>query len=282
MGGDFSRSGQQNMPFRGVDSSYTQRYCSSGTVVADADDNPTAILPSTPDELCDHYPAEDLMEIPKISTNVMKTLEFLAKDDDGFFLMYEQGDIDWAAHGNHMDDMLGAMLDIDESVKMIMEWIDANGGYEKNALYVTADHDHYLTLSDTFPEKLAMFLIAGESHMITPKNNSNVNPWDVAVTAGRHEDPNKTQIEHISDFNTWSAADVEAVGHFWGPRGSGGSGWGSHSTRPVPVFSGGDDGCLEKLTGANLRVLGKEVKGIPGKVDQVHLHACMLKALFGL
>lgn len=50
------------------------------------------------------------------------------------------------SHGNAMDDMLGALLDIDESVAEIMMWIDANGGYEKNALFVTADHDHYLTL----------------------------------------------------------------------------------------------------------------------------------------
>jgi alkaline phosphatase len=27
-----------------------------------------------------------------------------------------------------------------------MDWIGKNGGYGKNALYVTADHDHYLTL----------------------------------------------------------------------------------------------------------------------------------------
>jgi hypothetical protein len=50
------------------------------------------------------------------------------------------------SHANMMDDLLGAMLDIDDSVAEIMAWIDANGGYEKNALYVTADHDHYLTL----------------------------------------------------------------------------------------------------------------------------------------
>jgi hypothetical protein len=33
-----------------------------------------------------------------------------------------------------MDDMLGAMLDIDDSVRIIMDWIEENGGYEKNAL----------------------------------------------------------------------------------------------------------------------------------------------------
>ena len=50
------------------------------------------------------------------------------------------------SHANSMDDLLGAMLDIDDSVSEIMKWIKDNGGYEKNALYVTADHDHYLTL----------------------------------------------------------------------------------------------------------------------------------------
>lgn len=45
-----------------------------------------------------------------------------------------------------MDDMLGAMLDIDDSVRVIYDWIMENGGWEKNALYVSADHDHYLTL----------------------------------------------------------------------------------------------------------------------------------------
>ena len=76
-----------------------------------------------------------------------------------------------------MDDLVGAMLDIDEGVAEIMAWIDANGGYEKNALYVTADHDHYLTL---LPRKwtnqsefLFYALVAKEilslRHQISPK-----------------------------------------------------------------------------------------------------------------
>jgi len=193
-----------------------------------------------------------------------------------------QGDIDWSAHANHMDDLLGTLLDINDSVQAIMDWIDANGRYEKNALYVTADHDHYLTLNDNFPEKVATYLIMGESHKITPQSNSNVNTWSAAIRGGRHEDDSKSQTEHLSDFSTWSEEDIHNVGHFWGPRGAGGNGWGSHSTRPVPLSFGGDDGCVEALMGAPYQVVGKEVKGMPGKIDQVHLHACMLKNLFGL
>jgi alkaline phosphatase len=82
-----------------------------------------------------------------------------------------------------MDDMIGAMLDIDDGVQEIIDWIANNGGYVENALYVTADHDHYLTLLENFPETLANFLIDGESHNITPQNNSNKNPWSEGIKA---------------------------------------------------------------------------------------------------
>jgi hypothetical protein len=176
---------------------------------------------------------------------------------------------------------LGAMLDIDDSTKVILDWIMLNGGWEKNALYVTADHDHYLTLLDSFPEALANFMIIGESHKITPASNSNENPMDVAVEAGRHKG-NESQVDYIRDYTTWSAEDIEDVQHFWGARGSGGNGWGSHSTRPVPLHYMGDGGCIEALHGKGFRVLGRRVEGSPNKVDQMHLHACMLKNLFGL
>lgn len=181
-----------------------------------------------------------------------------------------------------MDDMLGTMLDIDDSVAVIINWINANGGWAKNALYVTADHDHYLTLDNHFPEALALLLIEGESYRITPERNSEMNPWSLGTAAGRHNDRSRSQIKHIRDFTTWTPDDIEQVAHFWGARGSGGNGWGSHSTRPVPVYYGGDDGCIKALEGAGFLVLGRQVRGVPGKIDQVHLHACMMKNLFGL
>ena len=76
--------------------------------------------------------------------------------------------------------------------------------------------------------------------------------------------------------------DIQNVAHYFGPWGSGGNGWGSHSTRPIVMHHGGDDGCIEALVGKGYRVLGREVEGSPGKIDQVHVHACMMKSLFGL
>ena len=103
LGGDFSRGTQSNMPYRGVDSTYSNRFCSMGEVIQDIDDNPVGVNVTTSETLCDHYSMEDVAEIPKMADNVAGVLDFLAKDEDGFFYMYEQGDIDWAAHGNHMD-----------------------------------------------------------------------------------------------------------------------------------------------------------------------------------
>jgi len=90
-GGEYSVSGEQNMPFRGLDSSYSNRWCSSADTIKDADGNPTGYKPTS--VLCDHYPPEDLVQIPKMKDNVKEAMNFLGKDDDGFFLMYEQGDV---------------------------------------------------------------------------------------------------------------------------------------------------------------------------------------------
>jgi alkaline phosphatase len=185
-------------------------------------------------------------------------------------------------HGDHLDDLLGAMLDIDDIVAEVKDWIDNNGGYEKNALYVTADHDHYLTLMDHFPEVVANMIIDGMSHNITPESNTCTNAWDEAIGAGRHEDDTQSQTEHLADFSTWSDEDIQNVAHFFGPWGAGGNGWGSHSTRPIVIHHEGDDGCLDALVGKGYRVLGTDVEGSPGKLDQVHVNACMMKNLFAL
>lgn len=281
-GGEYTASGQYNAPYRGLDSTYTNRYCSSGELDTNADGEITGVTATTSDELCNHYSPEEVAQLPTMAEHVKAAVDFLGKKEEGFFLMYEQGDIDWAAHGDHMDDMLGTMLDVNDGVQYMIDWIMENGGWEKNALYVSADHDHYLTLLPQFPEAVAKMLIMGESHKITPKNNPNVNAWSAAIAAGRHEDVSKTVTEHLADFTTWSDEDIETVGHFWGTLGAGGNGWGSHSTRPVPMSFEGDDGCVETLEGAGYHVLGKPVAGSSGKIDQVHVHACMLKNLFGL
>lgn len=74
---------------------------------------------------------------------------------------------------------------------------------------MTADHDHYLTLLPHFPEVVANMIIDGMTHNMTPESNSNVNAWDAAIKAGRHEDDSKSQTEHLKDFSTWTEQEIQ-------------------------------------------------------------------------
>lgn len=93
-GGQYTASKEANMPFRGLDSSYSNRFCSAGTEVKNAAGNVTGVKPTT--KLCNHYSAAEVAQIPKMAKNVEEGLKFLAKDNDGFFLMFEQGDVSFA------------------------------------------------------------------------------------------------------------------------------------------------------------------------------------------
>lgn len=57
---------------------------------------PVRVEPNS--ELCEDYSIEELAQIPHISENVKAALDFLGKASEGFFLVYEQGDVSLAIH----------------------------------------------------------------------------------------------------------------------------------------------------------------------------------------
>ena len=80
------------MPYRGLDSNYTVRHCPETEVLLDPDTNlPIGVEVNS--TTCNHYEPEEVEQIPHISDNVKAALDCLGQDADGFFLMYEQGDI---------------------------------------------------------------------------------------------------------------------------------------------------------------------------------------------
>ena len=92
-GGEYTAvaKSEGNMPFRGLDSTYSNRWCSRGTVVRDASGKGISVLPTT--QKCDHYNAAEKAQIPPMAKQVAEAIKFLGKDNDGFFMMYEQGDV---------------------------------------------------------------------------------------------------------------------------------------------------------------------------------------------
>jgi alkaline phosphatase len=188
--------------------------------------------------------AQEINANPTLKEFTQAALDVLEGDRDGFWLMVEGGDIDWSAHGNDMDNLLGNLKDFDESVAVVQQWISNHGGFEENLLIVTADHDHYLTLTNNFPELLADALLTGQGG---------------------------------AELTT---ADVAAAGHFWGSQATIKNGWSTHTTRPVPVyFQGADSEIINTFEGSGYKVDGHQVAGVDTLIDQTHLGTVQRQAL---
>ena len=80
-----------------------------------------------------------------------EALEYLSKDEDGFFLMAEGSHIDHGGHDNDLKYMLDELLAFDMGVQAVLEWAkDRND----TVVLVTADHETGgLQLTDGVTEK---------------------------------------------------------------------------------------------------------------------------------
>lgn len=198
--------------------------------------------PLLPGETNASFIAREVNENPTLSDLTSAALKILGKDNDGFWLMVEGGDIDWSAHDNNIDNLIGTMRDFDKSVQSTIDWIAQNGGWEENLLIVTADHDHYLTLNPNFGTLLA--------------------------TQG---------AEALTAID-----DPALAGNYWGSNPATKYGWGNHTNRPVPVYYQGDGAeALTSAIGTGYQSYGSSVPGLPGLVDQSHIYKAMALSITG-
>ncbi len=90
------------------------------------------------------------VENPTLADATNATLPVLSQDPDGFFVLFEQGYIDWANHANNYRDMVGGIYDLDAAVRAAEAYVDQPGGpaWTDTLLVVTADHSNsYLRLN---------------------------------------------------------------------------------------------------------------------------------------
>lgn len=242
--GIYGARGQNgNLPVSSADGDYSttglDNFSVFSTTSGDAEDQtpePDTVRPLLPGETDEEFIAREINENPTLAQLTSAALDVVEDDSDGFTLMVEGGDIDWAAHDNNLDNLLGTMNDFDKSVQTVINWIEDNGGFEENQLIVTADHDHYLNLNDNFPELL------------------------------REKGAEALTLE----------TDPQEAGHYWGSDPDIKFGWGSHTNRPVPVYSQGDGTeLLEDFVGQGYEAYGEEVPGIEGLIDQTHIYQTM-------
>ncbi|MCI5130282.1 MAG: alkaline phosphatase, partial [Candidatus Electrothrix sp. EH2] len=76
--------------------------------------------------------------MPDLKEMTVKGIELLSKNEKGFFLMIEAGQIDWAAHRNDTGTMLHELLKLNETVEYVLDWI---ADRDDTLVIVTADHE---------------------------------------------------------------------------------------------------------------------------------------------
>jgi alkaline phosphatase len=75
---------------------------------------------------------------PTLAEMSEQALKILERDQRGFFLMIEAGQIDWASHRNDTGLLLHEMLRFDAMLHKVLDWM---GDREDTLLIVTADHE---------------------------------------------------------------------------------------------------------------------------------------------
>ena len=100
------------------------------------------------------YTPEDIRENPVLADMAVAAADVLQSRSDRWWLMVEAGDVDWANHANNIDNSIGALLSGEAAFAALAKWIEKHGGWQDTAVYLTADHGHYLVLDK--PEALAV------------------------------------------------------------------------------------------------------------------------------
>jgi alkaline phosphatase len=238
-----ARGQNGNLPVSSANGDYSTTGLDMFSVNTTKGLNPDTLRPLKAGETDAQFIATERNQNPTLDDLSKTALNFLGKDPDGFWLMIEGGDIDWSAHDNNIDNLIGATLDFDKSVGSVIDWINKNGGWAENELIITADHDHYLTLNGDFPTLV--------------RNNS------------------ANGISALTDIDT-----IAGSGQQWGSDPNDKYGWGNHTNRPVPVYyQGPESSLLTASIGTGYEVYGTQVQGIPGFVDQVDIAQTMFASV---
>ena len=94
------------------------------------------------------YSQADISENPTLAQMTSAALSVLEKNELGFYLMVEAGEVDWGNHQNNIDNSIGAVFSGDDAFKAIVKWVEENSNWEETQLMVTSDHGHLFFMDD--------------------------------------------------------------------------------------------------------------------------------------
>jgi alkaline phosphatase len=82
-----------------------------------------------------------LQTSPTLTEMSLAALNVLDNDPQGFFLMIEGANIDYGNHFGWLGRAIEEQVEFNQAVEAMCAWIEANGGWDKNLLVITSDHE---------------------------------------------------------------------------------------------------------------------------------------------
>ncbi len=121
---------------------------------------------------------------PSLAQMTRKAINILRKNENGFFLMVEGGQIDWASHRNDAANAIGDTVGLDEAVAVAKDMLSNTGD---TLIIVTADHETggmSVSLSSSgLADEDGPFLMPDGSPFYVNWSETNHTSADVPVTA---------------------------------------------------------------------------------------------------
>lgn len=121
---------------------------------------------------------------PSLAEMTRKAIAILSQDPDGFFLMVEGGQIDWASHDNDAANMIRSVIGFDLAVRVAKDFAQESG---ETLVIVTADHETggmtVSTTSSGMPGEDGPFITPGATPFYINWSAEKHTASDVPVTA---------------------------------------------------------------------------------------------------
>jgi len=151
---------------------------------------------------------------PTLASMTQTAIDVLSQDSDGFFLMVEGGQIDWASHANDAANVISDTIDFDAAVAVGRDYAAQN---DNVLVIVTADHEtggmSLSRQSTGAPDEDGPFTIAGgdqfyvnwssTKHTTATVPTTAQGPWS-ALVAGHYENTHLYNVMRTALFHPLS------------------------------------------------------------------------------
>jgi alkaline phosphatase len=84
--------------------------------------------------------------VPTLEVMTLAALNYLARNDQGFFVMVEGGAVDWAAHARNTPRIIEEQMDFNAAVKAATDWVEDNSNWMETLLIVLTDHGNAMPM----------------------------------------------------------------------------------------------------------------------------------------